>query len=78
MSARTVRAQIRERIRSGTLPGEPNAKVYAGRGTQATCACCGGTIALHETEYEVPLNSISRTYHVHVDCYCVWLEELRP
>ena len=77
MDAESVRERVRALIAAGTLPCEPEDRVWAGRGTGDTCAACVQPIDRTEIEFEVDLPS-GRTLRLHRQCHRIWLEECEP
>jgi hypothetical protein len=52
----------------------PRARIWAGKGTGATCSFCGYSIQAHEIEYEIELAppSTERIVRLHFHCHRRW------
>lgn len=75
-----LRKRARELIHEGKLPDRAPMRVWAGAGSERSCALCNEIIPTSEIEYEVDasVGRSRRTLHFHFACHAAWqLECLR-
>jgi hypothetical protein len=70
-----LRQQARDKLESGELPREREARVWAGPGAGLPCAVCGDVIGRDDVEYELQIVEPGRSVHVyrfHRRCHAAW------
>jgi hypothetical protein len=75
-----LRDRIRQGLQDGSLPREPPARTWGGRGSGAPCAICGAPINPDQPEFEFEYGRVGNgngpaNLHVHVPCCSVWESE---
>jgi hypothetical protein len=75
METLDVRGKIVTRLRGGQLPHAPASRLYGGLGSDATCACCDGTISRDQLEFEVEFAALAVKVVMHPECLRLWYDE---
>ena len=74
MEREETRRRILERLRSGALPRQRQARMWGGPGADLPCAGCGETIPRNDLEIELQFltaNGFSgRRFHTF--CFAIW------
>jgi hypothetical protein len=64
--------EIREKIRSGSLPADPCAVTWFGPGIGKPCRVCSLPVRSNEIEVECDLPSGEKGVRFHRDCFDAW------
>jgi len=72
-------ACIRARLAEGLLPSpRENPKIYAGRGENQPCDCCGRSVGSTDVLYEIEVPcERTRSLAMHLRCFDIWVGESR-
>jgi hypothetical protein len=68
---------IRRKLDTGELPGEPPVTLWGGYGTREACSACGDLIQTIQIGYEFD-TSDRGTFRFHAGCFGLWRAELLP
>jgi hypothetical protein len=74
MDREEIAQRIRERLRSGDLPRQRQARMWGGSGAGLPCRGCGEVIATDDLEIEVQFLTADgfSARRFHTLCYAVW------
>ena len=72
-----LRTLIRQKLRSGILPGQECTKVFGGASHGEICDACGEVIATTQLVMECIGEHYPKTLPFHVRCFYIWDAERR-